>query len=110
MEIRIKNQLHGTVEFCIGMQEHTLEHDQDVIVQVSDGDCMYLDQLTFPKTKVKSPAALALADIAQAMESHKAGTITRMESLTAIGLAVSKYFDEIPVFYFLTDKAGVSDG
>jgi hypothetical protein len=91
LEIRIKNQLHGTIDFCIGMKEYTLEHEQDVIVPVSDGDYMYLDQLSFPKTKIKSRAVLALADIAQAMDDYKSGKIGWVAFEIALKTSVAGY-------------------
>ena len=72
MEIRIKNQLKGTVDFCIGMHEYQLEPEQDVIAPVSDGDCMYLDQLDqlVPERK-QSPAEVALNSITAALDEAK---------------------------------------
>ncbi len=73
MEIRIKNQLKGTVDFCLGQHEYQLEPEQDIIVPVEDGDCMYLDQLVPEKKQERTPAERAIAEIEQAMNDYKIG-------------------------------------
>lgn len=108
MEIRIKNQLKGTVDFCLGQHEYQLEPEQDAIVPVSDGDCMYLDQLV--QEKKQNPAVEALSEILQAMNNYKEGKITREVTLTLIKLSVMKYLETVdPIPYDLTDKAGGLD-
>lgn len=42
-KIYIKNQLPGTIDFCAGMNEYQLGPEQEVVVPVEDGDCIYLD-------------------------------------------------------------------
>jgi hypothetical protein len=44
-QIIVKNQLNNglTIEFCCGEKEYTLKHDEEVTVEVEDGDCMYFD-------------------------------------------------------------------
>ena len=45
MKIHIKNQLNSdqTIEFCCGAKEYTLQPDQEIDIEVEDGDCMYFD-------------------------------------------------------------------
>lgn len=108
MEIRIKNQLPGTVDLCIGEQELQLESEQDAIIDVKDGDCMYLDQLV-PEKK-QNPAVDALSEVFQAMNNYKEGKITREVTLTLIKLSITKYLEIVdPIPYELTDKAGDTD-
>jgi hypothetical protein len=41
MEMHIKNSSPYVIEFCIGEDEFTLGPDQEVVVEVKNGDCMY---------------------------------------------------------------------
>ncbi len=45
MQIHIKNQLNNglTMDFCCGAKEYTLAHDEEIDIEVNDGDCMYFD-------------------------------------------------------------------
>ena len=45
LKIHIKNQLNSdqTIEFCCGAKEYTLQPDQEIDIEVEDGDCMYFD-------------------------------------------------------------------
>lgn len=107
MEIRIKNQLNGRVEFCLGMHEYQLEPDQDAIIQVEDGDCMYLDQLV-PERK-QSPAEVALNSITAVLDEAKRGQWKPADALQWIRKIVDDYFEKSPIPYELTEKAGDTD-
>ncbi len=89
MEIRIKNQLKGTVDFCLGMNEYRLEPEQDVIAPISDGDCMYLDQLV-PERK-QSPAEVALNSITAVLDEAKRGQWKPADALQWIRKIVEDY-------------------
>jgi len=109
VKIVIKNQLNGTIDLCIGMQEYWLKPEEEILAPVPDGDYIYLDQLTYDKSK-QSPAETALSNIIDTMRQYRMGMLTRLDALTKIGQAVSKYFDtEKPIPYELTDKAGADD-
>ncbi len=43
--IHIKNQVPAKISFCCGAGEYELEMDQEVDIEVVDGDCMYFDQV-----------------------------------------------------------------
>jgi len=107
IELRIKNQLPGTVDLCIGEQELQLEPEQDVIVPVEDGDCLYLVQIV-PKKPI-SPEEQALVGIVKAIEGYKAGNITRAEATTLIKMTAYRYFETSPIPFEVTDKAGGPD-
>ena len=98
MEIRIKNQLKGTVDFCIGMHKYQLEPEQDVIAPVSDGDCMYLDQLV--SESKQSPAEVALNSIIMVMVEAKKDKWRPSNTLLWIRVIVDAY---------KADKAGDTD-
>lgn len=56
-KIHIKNQLKGKIELCAGMKEYELESEQQVTIEVSDEDVIYLDTLIqeeFIPVKVKA--------------------------------------------------------
>ena len=108
MELRIKNQLPGTISLCMGERELQLEPEQDAIAPVEDGDCMYLDQLV-PEKK-QTPAEKALAEILQTLLDHKSGQIDRNTAITTIMMSISEYLETFePIPYTLTDKAGGTD-
>jgi len=109
MKINIKNQLNGTIKFWFGMDEYWLKLGEEKSFEIADGDYIYLDQLTYDKSK-QSPAKQALSSIIDAMRRYRMGMLTRLETLVKIGQAVSKYFDaEKPIPYQLTEKAGAPD-
>jgi hypothetical protein len=107
MEIRIKNQLNGRVEFCLGVNEYRLEPEQDVIAPVSDGDCMYLDTL-IPCRK-RTPAEVALNSITAVLDEAKRGQWKPADALQWIQKIVDDYFEDNPIPYELTEKAGDID-
>jgi hypothetical protein len=45
MKIHIKNQLTDTVKFCSGEKEYELKPEQEITIEVKDGDCLYLDTI-----------------------------------------------------------------
>lgn len=100
MEIRIKNQLSGTIDFCIGQHEYQLEPEQDVIAPVEDGDCIYFDQL-IPGRK-RTPAEKALSSIIAVIVNAKKGKWQSSDALLWIWKIVDAY-EESP------DKAGADD-
>jgi hypothetical protein len=107
MEIRIKNQLNGRVEFCLGVYEYQLEPEQDVIAPVSDGDCMYIDQLA--PDKKRTPAEVALNSITAVLDEANRGQWKPADALQWIRKIVEDYFEESPIPYELTRKAGDID-
>jgi len=107
MKIVIKNQLNGTIDLCVGMQEYRLDPEEEILAPVSDGDYIYLDQVTKPN---QSPVDHALSEVYEAMRQYKNGELDRLEALSQIGVTVAKYFAaERPIPYQLTDKAGAID-
>ena len=108
MKIVIKNQLNGTIDLCAGMNEYRLDPEEEILAPVSDGDYIYLDQVTYDKSK-QSPAEIALSNIIDTMRQYRMCELARLEALSQIGVTVAKYFDtEKPISYELTDKVGVS--
>ena len=45
MKMNFKNQLDGVLSFCVGMNEYKLNPGEEIEIEVSEQDCMYLDQL-----------------------------------------------------------------
>ena len=43
MELHVKNQLWQTVEFCCGTKEYELGPEEEITIEVEDGDYMYID-------------------------------------------------------------------
>lgn len=43
LKIYIKNQTEKTIELCCGMQEYTIKPDDQIVIEVQDEDCMYID-------------------------------------------------------------------
>ena len=44
-EVTFKNQSGKRVEFCCGESEHVLETEEQVKINVKDGDCVYFDYI-----------------------------------------------------------------
>ena len=45
MRIKFKNQLDISIQLSCGMEEYNLNPEQEVVLTVQDGDCMYIDTL-----------------------------------------------------------------
>lgn len=45
MKIHIKNQTGNEIDFCCGENEYTLRPDEEVSIEVQDGDCFYFDKI-----------------------------------------------------------------
>lgn len=50
MKIQIKNQLNDglTIEFCCGDKEYRLDYDEEKVIEIEDGDCIYFDTICKP--------------------------------------------------------------
>lgn len=47
IKLHIKNQLGMNIDFCCGPDiERTLAPEEEIAIEVSDGDFMYFDQVT----------------------------------------------------------------
>lgn len=52
VKLHIKNQLGMNIYFCCGIDiERELAPEEEVTIEVSDGDYMYFDYVTEPKQK-----------------------------------------------------------
>jgi len=45
LKIYIKNENGHTMGLCCGENEYTLNPDEEISVEVKDGDCIYLDEI-----------------------------------------------------------------
>jgi hypothetical protein len=43
LKLHIENNLPNTIKFCCGDKEYELESDRKIIIEIKDGDCLYLD-------------------------------------------------------------------
>lgn len=43
MKIYIKNQTACLIAFCLGENGFEIDSDEEIAVEVEDGDCMYID-------------------------------------------------------------------
>ena len=46
MKVLFKNQLNTNIQLSAGMTEYNLNPEQEVELNLQDGDCMYIDQLS----------------------------------------------------------------
>ncbi|HOV80379.1 MAG TPA: hypothetical protein PK728_09785 [Bacillota bacterium] len=54
IKLHVKNQLNSglTIEFCCGEKEYTLGPEEEIAIEVQDGDCMYFD-VVYPEPKTR---------------------------------------------------------
>jgi len=45
VEIHVKNQLGNglSIQFCCGEREYELKPEEEIAIEVQEGDCLYLD-------------------------------------------------------------------
>jgi len=51
MNITFKNQLDISIQLNCGMKEYNLNPEQEVVLNIQDSDCMYVDTLNQNNTK-----------------------------------------------------------
>jgi hypothetical protein len=43
--IYVRNQTVFTMEFCCGENEYALSPEEEITIEIKDGDCMYFDEV-----------------------------------------------------------------